>query len=168
MSIAIVSQTIQAIVAPAVMMTSCAILVGGMLSLYSSINDRLRLMTRERLELLYMLGGSSSESGARDAAYTSERLLELDQQMPSLLKRHQLIHNALLAVYGALAIFVLTMLVIAVAAVSRSSAIANMALIIFEAGTGALLLGVLLMGISIRNSQFAVDFEVRRVLELSK
>jgi hypothetical protein len=40
------------------MMTSCAILIGGMLSLYSSVNDRLSLMARERLDLLRMPDGT--------------------------------------------------------------------------------------------------------------
>ncbi|MGO8950904.1 MAG: DUF2721 domain-containing protein [Ktedonobacterales bacterium] len=168
MSVEIVTQIIQAIVAPAVMMTSGAILIGGMLAIYSSINDRLRLMTRERLELLRMPDGSFSATAAMGTAYTSERLLELDRQMPSLLHRHLLVHNALLAVFSALGIFVLTMLVIAIAAVSGSTVIASLALIIFLIGTGALLLGVLIMAISIRNSQFALDFEVRRVLKLGK
>jgi hypothetical protein len=167
-SIAVISRTIQLILAPAVMMTSCALLIGGMLALYSSVNDRLRLMTRERLDLLRMPDGSFSSAEALSLAYTAERLGELDWQIPSLLRRHQLIHNALLAVYCSLAIFVVTMLVIACGAVTDSTAIANLALIVFLAGTAALLLGVVLMGLSIRTSQDAVDFEVRRVLKLGK
>jgi hypothetical protein len=150
------------------MMTSCAILIGGMLSLYSSVNDRLRLMSRERLDLLRMPDGTFSSAAAQSIPYAAERLAELDRQIPSLLRRHHLTHNALFAVYGALAIFVATMLVIAIGAVTSSMAIANLALIIFLAGTGALLLGVILMAMSIRTSQDAVDFEVRRVLELGK
>jgi hypothetical protein len=141
-------------------------MIGGMLSLYSSVNDRLRLMARERLDLLRMPDGSFSSAAALTVAYSAERLRELDRQIPSLLRRHQLTHNALLAVYGALAIFVATMLVIALGAVTNSPAIANLALIVFLTGTGAVLLGAVLMGMSIRTSQDAVDFEVRRVLEL--
>jgi hypothetical protein len=150
------------------MMTTCAIMIGGMLSLYSSVNDRLRLMARERLDLLRMPDGTFSSAAALSNAYSAERLHELDRQIPTLLRRHQLTHNALLAVYGALAIFVATMLVIALGAVTSSPAIANVALIVFLGGTVALLLGAVLMGMSIRTSQDAVDFEARRVLELGK
>jgi hypothetical protein len=150
------------------MMTTCAIMLGGMLTLYSSVNDRLRLMARERLDLLRMPDGTFSSAAALSTAYSGERLRELDRQIPELLRRHQLIHNGLLAVYGALAIFVATMLTIALGAVTNAPAIATLALIVFLAGTGALLLGAVLMGITIRSSQDAVDFEVRRVQDLGR
>ena len=46
------------------MVTSCAILIGGMLTHYAAINDRLRGMTRERLSLLRQPSGALELSDA--------------------------------------------------------------------------------------------------------
>jgi uncharacterized membrane protein YphA (DoxX/SURF4 family) len=45
-------RTIQLILAPVVMVTACAILLAGLLSRFAALNDRLRLLARERLDLL--------------------------------------------------------------------------------------------------------------------
>jgi hypothetical protein len=47
MSAEMVARTIQLIIAPVVMVTTCSILLGGLLSHYAALNDRLRGMARE-------------------------------------------------------------------------------------------------------------------------
>ena len=47
-----VTRTIQLILAPVVMITACALLLNGLLSRYDALNARLRIMGRERLDLL--------------------------------------------------------------------------------------------------------------------
>ncbi|SRR5579871_1209207 len=168
MSIAVVSRTIQLILAPVVMITSCAILIGGMLTLYSSVNDRLRLMARERMDLLRTPDDALNLAAAMTKPYAAERLHQIDRQMPELLHRHQMIHNALLAVYGALIVFVATMFVIALAALTDSSAIGTVALLVFLLAMIFLLVGVVLIAQSVRTSNDAVQFEARRALDLGK
>ncbi len=58
------------------------------------------------------------------------------------------------------------MLVIAIAAVANSAEIATAALIVFMGGTGILSWGVLLTAVEVRQSQRAVEYEVRRVAGL--
>ena len=53
---------------------------------YTSVGDRIRALTRERLDLL-------REGKSR---FAGERLEEIDAQLPELLHRHRLIHDALL------------------------------------------------------------------------
>jgi hypothetical protein len=43
---------VQAMVAPVVLITAAAILSGGLLTIYGSVNDRMRAMDHERLEIL--------------------------------------------------------------------------------------------------------------------
>ena len=101
-----IGRTIQLILAPVVMFSACSVFVGGVLNHYTSVGDRIRALTRERLGLLRT--GKS--------ALSRERLDEIDTQLPELLHRHRLIHHALLAVYTSIGILVLTMCVIALTA----------------------------------------------------
>ena len=43
---------VQAMVAPVVLITTAAILSGALLTMYGSVNDRMRAMDHERLEIL--------------------------------------------------------------------------------------------------------------------
>lgn len=52
MDLKIIARTIQLIIAPAVIITSCCILGSGLLEHYSSIGERLRVAVSERADLL--------------------------------------------------------------------------------------------------------------------
>ena len=164
MSAEMVARTIQLIIAPVVMVTTCSIMLGGLLGHYATVNDRLRAMSRERLYLLRM---ARTKAAAADPI-ALERLDEIDSQVPELLRRHKLVRDAVLAVYCAILVFVADMFVIAVSAVVDYPWIASLVLIVFLTGTAALLLGVLLMAREIRSSHRAVEFEARRVLALGQ
>jgi hypothetical protein len=159
-------QTIQTILAPVVMVTSCAILVGGMLAQYGAINDRLRAMSRERLDLLHAPDGTLSAAAAAGDALKAERLLEIGRQVPDLLRRHELVHNAVLATYAAMVAFVASMFAIGAAAIVGSGALAIAALCVFLAGTAVMLAGIVLFAVQVRISHWAVHYEVRRVMGL--
>src|SRR5579884_4097507 len=93
-----IASSIQLIIAPVVMVTACAILINGLLTHYANINDRLRLMARERLDLLRLIRDEKSAAPGVDS-FTVERLDQIDREMPELLQRHGLVRNALLALY---------------------------------------------------------------------
>jgi hypothetical protein len=168
MTVETIGRTIQLILAPVVMVTSCAILVGGMLTLYGNINDRLRALAHERLDLLRTPNGTLDSAAMASDSYQHERLYEIDGQLPGLLRRHEMVHNAVLATYAAILVFVLSMFVIAMAAILSSPALATMALVIFLLGTGVLLIAVLQIALQVRISNDAVQYEVRRVMGLGK
>ena len=150
-------------VAPVVLITAAAILSGALLAMYGSVNDRMRAMDRERLETLTGAGGTLL-SAADVPASGRERLTQIDAQLPMLLRRHRLIHNAVLLLFAAVAVLVLS--VIAVAVTNRSGAAGTVALVLVLAGTVTLLGGLLLAARSIMISAKAVDYEVRRTLSL--
>lgn len=162
MNAEMVTRIIQTIIAPVVMVNACAILLGGLLNHSAAINDRLRGMARERIEML-------RESGAAKAdRLLAERLDEIDTQMPDLLHRLGLIRAAIMSVYGAILLLVVDMLVIALAVVSATDWLTTAVLIVFLAGIGALFFGVVLIVLEARQSQRAIRFEVQRVLALPR
>jgi len=52
MNLEMIVRTIQLIIAPAVMITSCCIFTNGLLGHYAAIGERLRITIRERVDLL--------------------------------------------------------------------------------------------------------------------
>jgi hypothetical protein len=156
MDIETVARTIQLILAPVVMVTACAITLTGLLARYAAINDRLRLMMHERLDLV-----ANKNSLLRD-----ERLQQIDRQIPLLLRHHKLAHDALLFVYYAVAVFIADMFVIALAVVSGIALLTASVLIFFLTGTGLLFTGIVLTALEVRTSHEALHYEVRRITNL--
>jgi hypothetical protein len=157
MTVETAAKTISLILAPVVMLTACGILVAAMLQHYGAINDRVRAMSRERLDLLGAPGRSPE---------TGERLSEIDYQLPGLLRRHQLVRNAILTVYIAVGVFVISMFFMAGAALSTSGPLATAALLIFLAGTAILLAGLVFFALDIQSSHAALQYEALRVSRL--
>lgn len=153
--------------APVVMITCCAILLNGLLSRYDSVNARMREMHRERLQLLQGLGNTTS-SAAPTVGFSTRRIHEIEVQLPNLLQRHKLLNNAVLAENTAIVLLVLSMFIIALAEMTNSTLAANFALFTFFAGTGALLVGVIITNLELSQSRREVAFEIQDGLRLSK
>jgi hypothetical protein len=152
-----IGRTIQLILAPVVMFSACSIFVGGVLNHYTSVGDRIRALTRERLDLVRV---------PDDSTLAAERLDEIDIQLPELLHRHRLIHHALLAVYAAIGILVLTMIVIAITASISAEWVGVLVYGIFVLSVLGMLGGVALITVEIRTSQRSLAFEVDRIRRL--
>ncbi len=162
MSADTVTRIIQVIIAPVVMVTTCAILSGGLLNHYSTISDRLRAIALERLDLLRAVGNATADP------LTVERLDEFKTQVPDLLGRLKMMRDAVLALYASVAVFVVDMFVIALSAVTNFDWIASGVLIVFLVGVALLLLSVTITAREIRWSHRAVTYEAERGLELQR
>jgi len=164
-----VSQTaikaIQAMVAPAVLITTSAIVAGGLSSLYGSVNDRMRSMTAERLELRTTADGTFGDP-AQALPRTTERIGEIDAQLPRLLRRHRLLGYAVMCSYGAALGLVLSVIAIAVAVETDSEAAGVVAVVFVIAGAVTLLVGLAVAARAVVLSRDAIDYEVNRVLSL--
>jgi hypothetical protein len=135
-------RAIQAMLAPVVLMTTAAILAGGIQTMYAAVNDRMRAMTAEKISHLTGTSGGLSMEATLPGA-VSERVGETDAQLPLLLRRHRMLQNALLAVYLAVLIVVLAMVLIAVSITVPTAAVGDVALALLLASTIALLLGLI-------------------------
>jgi Protein of unknown function (DUF2721) len=150
-----------------VMITSCAILLNGLLTRYESVSVRMRVMHRERLELLHGLENANS-SVVPSSGFSTLRIHEIEVQLPHLLRRHKLIHNAVLAENAAILLFVTSMFIIAVAVLTNTTPTATIALLAFLIGTGALLVGVIIATLELSRSQREVAYEIQDGLKLRK
>ena len=155
-----IGQVIQQIVAPVVMVTACAIIISGMMTQYGTINDRIRGLDQERLNLLR----AGLTAGALDPV-AQERLAEIDIQVPRLVRRHEQVQIAILLAYGAILCFVASMISIAIA--TRVSPLAMVTLVLFWGGVVTLLISIAWMAREIRGSHDAVSYEARQVRNLS-
>lgn len=152
-----VSRTIQLILAPTVMVSACGLLVSGLSSRASFINDRLRNLNKERLDLLRSF---------HNLPLSRERLNEIDFQLPEMCQRLKIAHNAILAVYSAILIFVFDMLLIAVAALTASVLTAILALGVFLIATATLGLAAFFTIREVRLSLRSILYEVDQVSAL--
>lgn len=160
MSAADVAQTIQLIIAPVVLITACAIIQGGILGRFMYVGQRMRALASERLELLH--------TGKTEDAFSLERLQEIDRQIPLLKQRHRLLQNAVLLIYSAILVFLISMFAIALSVALDSSEVAAAVLLCFLLGTCLLLIGVIFAGQEIRMSHKAICYEVNRITSLSQ
>jgi Protein of unknown function (DUF2721) len=167
MTIDSIIRTISLILAPAVMISSCAIFLNGIITRYESVSARMRAMHHERLELLQGLGHTTS-NGVPSDSFSKHRIQEIEIQLPHLLQRHKLLRNAVLAENASIALFVTSMFIIALASLTNSSLIATTALLIFLTGTGGLLVGVIITTLELSRSQREVTYEIQDGLKLKR
>jgi hypothetical protein len=149
------TQTIQFILAPAVMITACGILINGLLIRYAAIDAHLREVNREQDSLLAMQPKLSDRA--------AERLQNLDYVLSDLLHRHHLIHDGLLATYWAILTFMLDMLVIALGTVMVSDWLFHLIILVLLVGVGVLLIGMARVAQEFRTSHQSIQVEVDRV-----
>ncbi len=168
MSIDTITHTISLILAPVVMISSCAIFLNGLFGHYQTIAARLRAMHRERLELLQTVGTSTTAEVSVDIIVQRIRILEIDTQLPNMLRRHKLIRNAVVAIGVAISIFITSMFIIALATAANSPLAAVIALLAFLIGTGALLVGVITTTVELYRSHREVSYEIQHGMSLKK
>ena len=149
MDLEMVARTIQLIIAPAVMITSCCIFMNGLLTLYASIGERLRVTVRERVDLLReteldkMRSPATEGSVEESGLIAQERLEDIDFQILSLLRHHLLVRNSLAGTFIAMAFYILDMFVIAFSVLSNRAGSYSAILAVFLLGVASQLSGVL-------------------------
>ena len=159
-SIEEVTKTINLIIAPVVTITACAVLVNGLIVRYGSLGDRLRTINQGLSDLQ-----ESDLAHNRDKA---QRLQELESLLRDLLKHHHFVHDALVLTYTSILIFMLDMLVIALAVATNVSWLSQMALIVFLGGVAVLFGGIVLIAYELRTSHYSIQLEVHRTCRLCR
>jgi hypothetical protein len=152
-------------VAPVVLLTVGSLLSNGLLTLYSATNDRMREMTRERIDILTGPAGQKLEAAAVPPM-SRERLNEIRAQLPLLLRRHKLTRLAVLIIYTAIGVLGLSIVVIAIAVDQHDEIAGRVALGLVLAGTVIMLLGICASAFSLARSADAITYAVERTLSL--
>lgn len=168
MDITNLTQIISLIVAPVVMISCCILFLNGQLQRYDSLSVRMRSMTQERFELLR--SAASSPDGTIDTMddFCKMRLNEIEIQLPHLLKRHKLIHDAAMLIGIAVLIFVISMFLLAIAAIQSSAHMAFISFVTFIGGVAIVWLGGMIILYELNKSHLSVRYEVMHSLSLGK
>ena len=158
-----VARTIQLIIAPAVMITSCCIFGAGLLAHYSSIGERLRITVRERIDLL-----REKESGISSNLIVKERLEDIDHQVPNLLRHHLFVRTSLVGALLAMIFYILDMFVIAFSVISNRSGLYSAIVIVFMLGVASQFVCVIYILFDAFMSHKIYAYEINHVLLLEK
>ncbi len=100
-----VTQVIQLLLAPAVMINACGLLLLGINNKYSMVVNRVRILNEEKRKM-------TLKAGENNFTYEENvRLESIAKQLKSLVYRVKLVRNAVLSYTTAVALFVFTSLV---------------------------------------------------------
>ena len=152
-------------VAPVVLLTVGGLISNGLLMVYNSVNDRMRQMTRERVDILTGPAGEKLEV-ATVPVMSRERLEEIKAQLPLILRRHNLTRVSLLIIYAAIAVLGFSIVVIAIAVDLNDETAGRVALGLVLAGTLIMLVGIGVAALSLAKSADAITYAVKRTSEL--
>jgi hypothetical protein len=143
-------QFISGLLAPAIMISSCGLILLGLQNKYSNIIDRIRSLNEEkrRLEMMDSLD-----------RFQERRMRSLTAQIDRLLVRAKLDRNGILSLYLAILSFILTSLAIAPAYFGYFGLV-TLSIIFFVTGIGLVFAGIIYAALEVSNSYRVVKYEV--------
>jgi hypothetical protein len=101
-----VTQIIQLILAPGVMINACGLLLLGINNKFSSVLNRIRGLNEEKRHLALRAGGEDF------SPLENQRLASIIRQLPGLMVRAKFLRNAVACYFSAVGLFVTTSLLI--------------------------------------------------------
>ncbi|MBI5464640.1 MAG: DUF2721 domain-containing protein [Ignavibacteriales bacterium] len=102
-----VTQAIQLILAPAVMISACGLLTLGISSKFSTVLNRIRLLNEEKRKLFVKAGDAK-----KFTLEENQRLASITRQLQRLIERARYVRNSLVSYFIAIALFISTSLLI--------------------------------------------------------
>ncbi|MGA3244178.1 MAG: DUF2721 domain-containing protein [Bacteroidota bacterium] len=147
-----VIQIIQLILAPAVMINACGLLLLATSNKYSSVLNRIRLLNEEKRKLFKKAGEKNFEE--------TQRLESLSRQLGHLIQRAMLVRNAVMCYTGAIALFILTSLLIGFGFLIKGFESDSAVMIAFLVGMMAILAGVIFSFLDAKRGYEIVRFDV--------
>jgi len=147
-------QVIQLMLAPGLMISACGLLLLGMNNKYSLVVNRIRLLNEERRRVL-------GKAGDREFSYEENvRLESISLQIEKLTFRVKLVRNAVLSYTIAVALFVVTSLLIGIQYFASAN-INVIITIIFLFGMVSVLAGVLYAAYETKEGYDIIQLEVK-------
>jgi VIT1/CCC1 family predicted Fe2+/Mn2+ transporter len=129
-------EIIQLMLAPGIMISACGLLILGINNKYSLVVNRIRLLNEERRRILSKLGDKAANLDE------NVRLESISKQITALRYRVKLVRNSVLCYTIAVALFVITSLLIGIEYYTSSEGLTFLVTTIFLLGMISVLLGV--------------------------
>jgi Protein of unknown function (DUF2721) len=148
------SKAIGTIIVPAVLISACAILLNGLILRYKAIEDLLRSLNQEWLNLKSINVGNGN--------INTERTYHLEHLISRLFVHHHILHNVLIYIYLSILIFVVDMLAIAVAGSTSIQWASYVVLFIFILGVGILCWSLFLTCYEMRAAHEFIQIELQK------
>ncbi len=148
-------QIIQLMVAPAVMISACGLLLLGMNNRYSLVVNRIRLLNEEKRGLMNRIGEQ------QPCTDDNVRLESIAIQLDALVYRVKLVRNAVLSYTTAVALFVVTSLLLGISSFLALGKLNYVILLSFLLGMISVLLGVFFAGVEIKKGYEIIFYEVK-------
>ena len=145
---------IELMLAPAIMISACGLLLLGINNKYSIVVNRIRLLNQESRSIRKKIG-SQEYSSDEDV-----RLEVIAKQIPRLMYRLKLVRNAVVSYATAVGLFVSTSLLLGVAYLTEAAGFNSIIMTAFLLGMTSVLVGILFMGIETIKGYSIVEFEV--------
>lgn len=145
---------IQLMLAPAVMINACGLLLLGMNSRYSMVANRIRLLNEEKRRLLLKIG---------EGPYTTEdnvRLASIAKQIDALVYRVKLVRNSVLSFVSGVALFVLCSILLGISSIFSIDGLDAFITTAFLLGMIQVLLGAFFTALESKKGYDIIKFEV--------
>jgi hypothetical protein len=150
------TEAIQAILSPAIMVSSSALFLLGLNARYGSTMTRIRLLNDEKRKLRAIQGNPPAEQPFCDI----DRLLSVESQQNRLIRAAWYIHNSILCHILAAIFFVLTSCAIGLNFLVAGADALPLPLYFFMIGMVLILSGIIFLGVAIYTSYPAILLEV--------
>ncbi|MCU0413686.1 MAG: DUF2721 domain-containing protein [Ignavibacteriaceae bacterium] len=154
LDISSIVQIIQLMLAPGIMISACGLLLLGMNNKYSLVVNRIRTLNEERRRALHKLG--ENELSLQE----NVRFESITKQLERLTYRVGLVRNAVLSYTIAVALFVLTSLLIGIGYLFDITRMNSFITVIFLLGMVSVLAGVLFAAYETYKGYAIVKYEV--------
>lgn len=147
-------QLIQGMLAPGLMISACGLLLLGMNSKYSLVVNRIRLLNEEKRKVFHQ-----DEIDEND----SNRLSNIELQISHLIERISLVRNAVFSYSMAVALFIVSSVLIGLTINSKTSGFDWLIVAFFYAGMLAVFVGIVFAAIEVWKGYRIVKIEISEV-----
>jgi len=147
-------QLIQGMLAPGLMISACGLLLLGMNNKYSLVVNRIRLLNEEKRKVFHQKSIDENDSN---------RLSNIELQISHLIGRISLVRNAVFSYSLAVALFIVSSVLIGVTINKNSSGFDWLIVAFFYAGMFAVFLGVVFAAIEVWKGYRIVKIEISEI-----
>ncbi len=148
-------QIIQLMVAPAVMISACGLLLLGINNKYSLVVNRIRLLNEEKRRLMIKIGEKLPTTD------DNIRLESIATQLTALIYRAKLVRNTVLCYTSAVALFVFTSLLLGVSSFLTIGKLNYFIIAAFLLGMFFVMTGIVLAGFETKKGYDIILYEVK-------